>query len=86
MKILSKQTKKILVGPEIITKGFIYVKDSKEMIDEIKKISLSIVERNINDNYVDYNNIKLEIREHLSKYFYSETECKQMIIVVIQEV
>jgi len=83
---ISKQTKKILVGPEIITKGFIYVKDSKEMIEEIKKISLSIIERNINDNYVDYNNIKLEIRDHLSKYFYSETECKPMIIAVIQEV
>lgn len=83
---LSKQTKKILVGPEIITRGFIYVKDSKEMIEEIKKISLNIIENNINDNYVDYNNIKLEIREHLSKYFYSETECKPMIIAVIQEV
>lgn len=83
---ISKQTKKILVGPEIITRGFIYVKDSKEMIEEIKKISLSIVENNINDNYVDYNNIKLEIREHLSKYFYHETECKPMIIAVIQEV
>ena len=83
---ISKQTKKILVGPEIITRGFIYVKDSKEMIEEIKKISLSIIERNINDNYVDYNNIKLEIRDHLSKYFYHETECKPMIIAVIQEV
>ena len=83
---ISKQTKKVLVGPEIITRGFIYVKDSKEMIEEIKKISLNIVENNINDNYVDYNNIKLEIREHLSKYFYSETECKPMIIAVIQEV
>jgi len=56
------------------------------MKEEIKKISLSIIERNINDNYVDYNNIKLEIRDQLSKYFYSETECKPMIIAVIQEV
>lgn len=83
---LSKTTKEVLVGPEIVTRGFIYVKDSKEMIEEVKKISLNIVKNNINDNYVDYNNIKLEIREHLSKYFYSETECKPMIIAVIQEV
>lgn len=83
---LDKATKQVLVGPEIVTRGFIYVKDSKEMIDEIKKISLNIVLNNINDNYVDYNNIKLEIREHLSKYFYSQTECKPMIIAVIQEV
>ncbi len=83
---LSKATKKLLVGPEIITRGFIYVRDSKEMIEEIKKISENIVLNNINENYVDYNNIKLEIRDQLSKYFYSETECKPMVIAVIQEV
>ena len=83
---LSKKDKRILTGPEITTRGFIYVKDSKEMIDEIKRISLSIIENNINENYVDFNNIKTEIREKLSKYFYTETECKPMIIAVIQEV
>ena len=83
---LDKNTKKILVGPEMTTRGFIYIKDSKEMIDNVKKISLEIIENNINNNYVDYNNIKLEIRDKLSKYFYNETECKPMIIAVIQEV
>ena len=83
---LDKNTKKVLVGPERVTRGFIYIKDSKEMIDNVKKISLDIIESNINNNYVDYNNIKLEIREKLSKYFYNETECKPMIIAVIQEV
>lgn len=83
---LDKETKKILVGPEMTTRGFIYIKDSKEMINNVEKISLDIIENNISNNYVDYNNIKLEIREKLSKYFYNETECKPMIIAVIQEV
>ena len=83
---VDKNDKSILVGPEVTTRGFIYIKDSKEMIDNIKKISLDIIKKNINNNYVDYNNIKLEIRDSLSKYFYSETECKPMIIAVIQEV
>lgn len=83
---LSKKTKEILVGPEIITRGFIYVKDSKEMIEEIKRISEDIILANISNNYVDFNNIKIEIRDKLSKYFYHETECKPMIIAVIQEV
>ena len=83
---LDKQSKNILVGPEVTTRGFIYVKDSLEMIEEIKRISLEIIERNTTPNYVDYNQIKNEIREELSKYFYHETECKPMIIAVIQEV
>lgn len=83
---VSKRDKILLVGPEITTRGFIYVKDSSEMIEEIKKISQVVIERNINDNYIDFNKIKSEIREELGKYLYHETECKPMIIAVVQEV
>ena len=83
---VSKKEKVLLVGPEITTRGFIYVKDSKEMIDEIKKICEQIINNNITPNYVDYNLIKTQIREELGKYLYSETECKPMIIAVVQEV
>ena len=83
---ISKQTRKILVGPEVTTRGFIYIKDSKEMIKEIKNISLDVIERNITDKSIEYNKIKTEIREELGKYLYAETECKPMIIAVVQEV
>lgn len=83
---LDKVTKDILVGPEVTTRGFIYVKDSQEMIETIKDIAREIIDRNKTPNYVDYNEIKNQVREELSKYFYSETECKPMIIAVIQEV
>ncbi len=83
---LSKVTKEILIGPEVTTRGFIYVKDSSEMITEIKKISENIILKNSSIDFVDYNTIKQEIRESLGKYFYSETESKPMIIAVIQEI
>lgn len=83
---LSKKDKTLLVGPEVTTRGFIYVKDSKEIINEIKRISEDVITRNIVDNYVDFNKIKTEIRTELSKYLYEETECKPMIIAVVQEV
>ena len=83
---LSKKTKTLLVGPEVTTRGFIYAKDSKEIIHEIKRISEDIITRNIVDNFVDFNKIKTEIRTELSKFLYEETECKPMIIAVVQEV
>ena len=83
---ISKKTREILVGPEVTTRGFIYIKDSKDMINEIKNISLEVITRNITDKYVEYKKIKTEIREELGKYLYNETECKPMIIAVIQEV
>lgn len=83
---ISRKTREILVGPEVTTRGFIYIKDSKDMINEIKNISLEVITRNITDKYVEYTKIKTEIREELGKYLYNGTECKPMIIAVIQEV
>ena len=83
---ISKEKKVLLVGPEVTTRGFIYVKDSKEIIAGIKNISENVIERNITESYVDYNKIKTEIRSELSKYLYEETGCKPMIIAVVQEV
>lgn len=83
---LDKRTKEILAMPEILTRGFIYVKESADLIDEMKRISLEVINENTTDNYVEYNKIKLGIRDRLSKYLYDETECKPMIITVIQEV
>lgn len=83
---ISKRDKVLLVGPEVTTRGFIYVKDSSGLIEEIKNICNEIIIKNITPTFVDYNKIKVEIREHLSKYLYEETECKPMIIAVVQEV
>lgn len=83
---LDKNDKILIVGPEVTTRGFIYIKDSQDMIREIKNICEDIINRNITPKFVDYNQIKVEIREELSKYLYHETECKPMIIAVIQEV
>ena len=52
----------------------------------MKRISLEVIEENISKNYVEYNKIKTGIRERLSSYLYEETECRPMVITVVQEV
>lgn len=83
---IDKISKKILAGPEILTRGFIYVKDNIDLIKESEKISLEVINENIKTNYVDFNKIKLGIRDKLGKYLYQETECKPMILIVMQEI
>lgn len=83
---LDKRTKKILAGPMVLTRGFVYVKDSGDMIREIERMSLEIINQNTSNNYVEFNKIKNSVREEVGKYLYYETECKPMIITVIQEV
>ena len=84
---LDRKTKKIIAGPEVITRGFIYVKDNAKLIEEIKKLCVDLINKNIdNPKYVEYNKLKTVMREHLGKYLYKETECKPMIITIFQEI
>ena len=85
---LDKNTKAIVGGPEIITRGFIYVKESQDLLEETKTISKEVIETSIvtNAKRVDYSKIKNDVRDVLGKFFYKETESKPMIITVIQEI
>ena len=85
---LDRNTKQILGGPEILTRGFIYVKESQDLLEETKQISREVIEQNISQNAkrVDYAKIKNDVRDVLGKFFYKETESKPMIITVIQEI
>lgn len=83
---IDKQTRNIINKPNIVTKGFIYVKDNIDMLKEAENIISDVILENIKDNYIDYNNLKVSIRDRLGKYFYKETESKPMIIIIIQEI
>ena len=83
---LNKKTKELLAGPEILTRGFVYVKDSTELINTMKEKCEAIIKENIHENYVDYSKIKNSIRDVLSKYLSNQTGNKPMIISVLQEI
>ena len=85
---LDKQSKAIIGGPEILTRGFIYVKESQDLLEETKKISRETIESNIDvgTSRVDYSKIKNDVRDVLGKFFYKETGAKPMIITVVQEI
>lgn len=83
---LDRSTKNVLAGPEILTRGFIYVKDNVDLIKEAEKIALEVINENITPNHVEFNKIKNGVRDKLGKYLYQETECKPMILIVLQEV
>ena len=83
---LSKKDKKIIVEPEIMTRRFIYEKDNAEIINEIKNISLTTIKDNITPKYADYTKIRNDIREKVGAYLYKATQCKPVILTVVQEI
>lgn len=82
---IDKKAKTIINKPNIVTKGFIYVKENIDIIKESENIVSEVINQNIKETYIDYNKLKISIRDRLGKYLYKETECKPMIIIVIQE-
>ena len=83
---IDKETKEILAGPEVLTRGFIFVKDNIDLIKEAEKIATDVILEHTRSNYVDFAKVKLGIRDKVGKYFYEQTECKPMILIVIGEV
>ncbi len=77
---------KAVSGPDIISRGFVYVRESEELInnarEEVRKALISCEEKGI----IDWNSIKNVIRESLFKYLYEKTQRKPMILPILMEV
>ena len=85
---LDRESKEVVAGPKVLTRGFIYVKENQDIIEQIKELSKGVIESNIEKGTkrVDYAKIKSDVRDSLGKYLYQEIGSKPMIITVIQEV
>ena len=83
---LSKKEKEVLVGPEIMTRGFVYDKESSDLMDDIKRISEEAISNNTYNKYADYVKIRNEIREKVGNHIFKVTGCKPVILTVIQEI
>lgn len=75
----------IISGPDIITRGFIYVKESEELMDEARKIAAASLERAV-VRCGDRMQIKSAMRDELAKFLYRKTKRKPMVLPVLMEV
>lgn len=82
---LNRKQKRIAAGPEVVSRGFVYVRESEELFDEATKLITKIVEKYVNKETFEWTNIKQEIRETLSSYLYQQTKRRPMIIPIIME-
>ncbi|WP_462409287.1 ribonuclease J [Neobacillus sp. Marseille-QA0830] len=84
---LTKQhEKKIAAGPEIISRGFVYVRESEKLMDDSTKLVRDIVERNLAKAVFEWASLKQEIRDDLNRYLYEKTKRRPMILPIIMEV
>ena len=82
---LNRAQKKIASGPEIISRGFVYVRESEELITEATELARECIEKYVNKDTFEWTNIKQEIRETLNAYLFQKTKRRPMIIPIIME-
>lgn len=76
----------IISGPDIISRGFVYVRESEELMDEVRAIARNVLEETLEAGVTEWNQIKSNVKDDLSKYLYSKTKRKPMILPIIMNV
>ena len=83
---LSSEDGSIVTGPDIITRGFIYVKESGDLMDDLKLIANDAIEECLAHRVKDWATIKSSIKSSISGYLYKNTKRNPMILPVILEI
>ena len=83
---LSKDDKTIVAGPDIISRGFVYVRESEGLMDEARDIVRNILIECEEKNITDWSTLKSNVRDGLKSYLYEKTKRKPMILPIIMEI
>ena len=83
---LESQSGQIMAGPDIVSRGFVYVREAEEMMNEARRIARDSIERCCESGAHDWANIKMHLKDDLSDYFYTQTKRSPMILPVIQQI
>lgn len=83
---LSSADSSLISGPDIITRGFVYVKESENLMDELKNVATQSLESCLNQGVTDWASIKTTLKSDLSGFLYKKTKRNPMILPVIMEI
>ena len=83
---LSKENKAIVAGPDIISRGFVYVRESESLMDEARDIVRNTLLDCEEKNISDWATLKSNVRDELRSYLYEKTKRKPMILPIIMEI
>ncbi len=76
----------IISGPDIVSRGFVYVKESEDLMNEIKDVVYNCIDEVSRKGYTDWVAMKTRVRDDLSRYLYEKTKRSPMILPIIMEI
>ena len=79
-------TGEVVAGPDLVSRGFVYVRESEELMEEARRLVSQCLDRCTEEHVRDWNSVKTRVRETLSSYIYRKTKRSPMILPVLMEV
>lgn len=83
---MDRESGVVIAGPDIVSRGFIYVKEADDLMEQMRKISQKALDKCMDENIRDWNGIKNELKTELSEYLFKKTKRSPMILPVIMEI
>ena len=83
---VDSKTGKVLAGPDLVSRGFVYVRENESLMDGAQSIVENALERCVDEHVRDWNSVKTRVREALSSYIYRRTKRSPMILPILMEV
>ena len=79
-------TGQLLSGPDLVSRGFVYVRENESLMDGAQSIVENALDRCVEEHVRDWNSVKTRVREALSSYIYRRTKRSPMILPILLEV
>lgn len=83
---MDRESGRVVAGPDIVSRGFVYVRESEGLLDEAKQLMRGVMDDCFERNVREWGNIKSEMRDALSEFIYKETKRSPMILPIIMEI
>ncbi|CDA61380.1 uncharacterized protein BN513_01142 [Clostridium sp. CAG:169] len=82
---INAKNKRIVSGPDIISRGFVYVREAEDMINGARDVAKAALEESISSGVRDWTTLKNRMKDEVSRYVYNKTKRSPMVLTVIQE-
>lgn len=84
--VIEKDTGMLVSGPDIVSRGFVYVRDSEQLIAEVKLVAQIVIDECVHEGHVEWNRIRNRMRDDISRLLYDRTKRSPMVLPVISSV
>lgn len=83
---IDRESREVVSGPDIISRGFVYVRENEGLIEEARQVAMAAMEKCHDKNIRDWNSMKSQVRDSLSSYIYETTKRTPIILPIFLEV